>query len=127
MLSLILLVVIFVLLIYGTGRVRARQKPVVAVTASNVRVRGFRNSSSVEWRDVRQIDVARMPTTGVEHFCVVLFGNNSLSVYDSYPGFAEFEAKMFDRWPGIRAEWTRVFTGPPDISERVTVWKQGRA
>ena len=122
MFSLILLLVILFVLVFGVLRFGARQKPVVVVTALNVSVRGWRTRSSVEWNEVRQIDVARMPTSGVEHFCVVLFGTNALAVYDDYRGFDEFKTKMFDRWPQIKEEWTRVFTGPPDSGERVTVW-----
>jgi hypothetical protein len=122
MLSLILLVVILFVLVFAAQGFRARRKPVVVVTTLNASVRGWRNSSSVDWGDVRQIDVARMPAAGAGHFCVVLFGTNALVVYDDYRGFDEFEAKMFDRWPNIKVEWTRVFTGPPDSGERVTVW-----
>jgi hypothetical protein len=126
MLSILLLVAILVALVFGVQRLRGRQKPVVAATALNVSVRDRRNKSSVEWSEVRQIDVARMPADGAGHFCVVLFGNNSLTVYAEYRGFKKFEIKMFDRWPNIKAEWTRVLTGPPDVGERVTVWKQDR-
>lgn len=107
-------------------RLKEGQRTVVAVTGRNVSVRGRRLNASMEWRDVRRIDVARAPTIGVEDFCVVLFGNNdeSLAVYDVYDGFQTFEAKMFNLWPRIREEWARVFMGSPNISERVTVWKK---
>ena len=122
MFRLILFALCLVLLYYAARRFLAGQKPVVSITSQNVSVRGWQTGSSVDWSDIRQIDVAR--TLEVDRFSVVLFANNSLTITSNYHGFEQFAAAMFDRWPAIRQEWMRVLGGPPDISERVTVWKQ---
>jgi hypothetical protein len=122
----ILFAALAVLLVVVVRRILAKQSPEVVVTAKGVGVRGWRSALFVEWRDIRQIDAVRMPNVGGEHFCAVLFGNSALSVYDHYRGYDKFAAAMFERWPAIRAEWMRVFAGPADISERVTVWRRDK-
>jgi hypothetical protein len=123
---LILFVFLIVLFVMVVRRVLAKQSPAVAVTARGVGLRGWRSAWSMDWSDIRQIDVVRMPNVGAERFCVVLFANSTLSVYDHYRGYGDFAAAMFNRWPAIRAEWMRVFAGPQDISERVTVWRRDK-
>ncbi|HEY0282481.1 MAG TPA: hypothetical protein VGC27_07650 [Rhizomicrobium sp.] len=122
-LALIFLVAYLLLSVARRGR---RQRTFVAVTGRTVSVRGARLNASMEWGAVRRIDVARAPTIGVEGFCVVLFGNNdeSFAVHDVYDGFRTFQAEMFALWPQIKEEWTRIYRGPPDISERATLWKR---
>ena len=122
MVRLIFFALCLVLLFYAARRFLAGQKPVVSITSQNVSVRGWQTGSSVDWSDIRQIDVAR--TLDADRFSVVLFGNSSLAVNGDYRGFEQFAAAMFDRWPVIRQEWMRVLGGPPDISERITVWKK---
>jgi hypothetical protein len=124
MFRLIFFALCLVVLFYAARRFLAGQKPTVSVTSQNVSVRGWQTGSSVNWSDVRQIDVARTLDAGADRFSVVLFGNYSLAICSDYRGFDQFAAEMFNRWPAIRQEWMRVFGGPPNISERVTVWKQ---
>jgi hypothetical protein len=121
MMVIILFVLCLVLLFLAVRRAQARRSPVVAVTAHNIALRGWRTQSSVAWSEIRQIDVARTPGTP---FCVILFGNNAVAVYDHSRGFEEFSARMFEHWPTIGAEWMRLRNAPPQTSERVTVWQQ---
>jgi hypothetical protein len=123
----LLYLAVIALLVMSVGRLfRSRRTPIVIVSARDVNVRGWRTSSTMAWRDIRQIDVARAPVIGVDDFRVILFGRGaeSLTVSDRCDGFKAFEARIFELWPQIRSEWERVFAGSPDISERVTAWKR---
>jgi hypothetical protein len=122
----ILFLLLIALLVVVVRRILGRQSPAVEIMPRGVGVRGWRTGLFVEWRDIRQIDVVRMPNAGGEHFCVVLFGNSALTVYDHYRGFDRFAAAMFERFPAIRGEWMRVIAGPRDISERMTVWRRDK-
>ena len=99
-------------------------KPAIVVTPQGI---AMSDGLSVTWQEIRQIDVSRMPTAGAAAFSVTLFGTNALTLNNNDRNFDVFTSRMFERWPAIRAEWMRVYNGPPDISERVTVWQQDGA
>lgn len=117
--------VVIIVLVYGVRRFLAGGlKPAILLTSQGVAVS---NGVAVTWPEIRQIDVCRMPTAGASEFSVTLFGTNALTLTNRYRNFDGFTARMFERWPAIRPEWMRVLNGPPDISERVTVWQQDKA
>lgn len=114
--------VVIIVLVYGVRRFLAGGlKPAILLTSQGVAVD---KAVAVTWQEIRQIDVCRMPTAGTSVFSVTLFGTNALTLSSSYRNFDGFTARMFERWPAIRSEWMRVLGGPPDISERVTVWHE---
>jgi hypothetical protein len=118
----LLYLVVIVALVYVVRRfLSGGLKPAISLTSQGVAVG---NTVAVTWQEIRQIDVCRMPTAGGSAFSVTLLGTNALTLNNSYRNFDGFTAKMFERWPAIRSEWLRVLSGPPDISERVTVWQQ---
>lgn len=125
---LVIAIVAVLLLVFVVRRIRERQVPVVLVTSEGVRVSGWRLDVSLAWDDVCRIAVVRLPTVAVKDLCIELVPadeSESLAVYDTYAGFDEFQARMFERWPAIEREWRRVHNGPPDGREEVTLWRKG--
>jgi len=119
---LLLYVVVIVAVIHVVRRYfTVTLKPAVQVTPQGIAVS---DAFGVSWSEIRQVDVCRMPTSGAAEFSVVLFGNSALTVTSAYRNFDLFAARMIERWPQIETEWMRVRRGPPEISERVTVWKK---
>lgn len=105
--------------------------PYVSVTAEGVRVSGWMLRASlrgfIKWIDIQTIEVERISTGGVEQFRAILWDgiSKSVAVFDDYAGFDNFRTAMFERWPQIEKEWTRVFCGSPNSHEHVTVWNMG--
>lgn len=126
MIRLVVIVLIVLLVAQVVRGAFKRRKTVVVADERGVALRGWGLTSRLDWEAVRRIEIERMPAAGTVFFCVVLAGarRESLAVYGDFPGFDNFKAWMFHRWPAIRPEWMRVFAGPSDISERVTVWKK---
>ena len=123
----LLYLVVIALLVISTQRfLHAKRTPIIITRPAEVSVRGWRSSSAVAFRDVRQIDLARSPVIGVDDFCVILSagGAEPLSVSSSYDGFTAFEQRMLELWPVIRSEWLRVRALSPDFSERVVAWRR---
>ena len=126
MIRFILIAAVVVLVVLAVRSFLKRQKTAVVATSQGVALRGWGIRSSLAWEAVCRIDVERMPSTGVVFFCVVLTGarGESLAVYGDFPGFARFQKWMFYHWPSITEEWLRILSGPPNISERETLWKK---
>lgn len=122
MLRLILFAVLLILVVRLLLRLSAQRKPAVQADAMGISLRGQGATTFVGWNEIRQIDVCRMPAVGVDGFAVILFANNTEMVLESFGGFAQFSQRLLEHWPQIRSEWVRVQGGPPNISERVTVW-----
>lgn len=124
--GLLYLLVVVLLVISVQRLLHAKRTPIVITRPGEVSVRGWRASSSVAFRDVRQIDLARSPEIGVDEFCVILKANGAepLSVSSRYDGFNAFELRMLELWPVIRPEWSRVRGLSPDFSERVIAWRR---
>ena len=82
----------------------------------------------MDWTAVRRVDIGRQPTGHVEIFFVEMTGADGRQVVvdDLMDGFERFRAALLSQWPQYEAAWTRVFTGPPDIAERVTLFDEGR-
>jgi hypothetical protein len=124
MIRILFYVVVVIVVVHFLQRLLTGLKPQVTTAPEGIAVRVQRTISMLAWSEIRQIDICRVPTAGVDHFAVFLIGGTTLAVYDHYIGFQAFTARLFERWPQIRAEWTRVFNGPPDISERITIWQR---
>lgn len=121
MIRILFYVVVIILLVHFIRRfLMGGMKPAITVTPQGIAVS---DGLSVTWQEIRQIDVSRMPTPGAAEFSVTLFGTNAVTLSNGYRNFDGFTSRMFERWPQIRAEWMRVYNGPQDISERVTVWQ----
>jgi hypothetical protein len=123
----VLYVIVIGLLVMSVARLlHARRTAVVATGPLEVSVRGWRTSSSMAWRAVREIELARSPVIGVDDFCVTLKGDadRSLSISTTFDGFNAFEAKMLELWPSIRAEWLRIRALSPNLSQRLIVWRR---
>ena len=85
-----------------------------------------KGARDVPWDKVSQIDVARVPTPGVENFIITLRFDNDTTIHisDADPQFEECRTELVRNWPQLEQPLAKIYCGPPDIEERMTLWKQ---
>lgn len=102
-------------------------KIVVDEQGALIRTPHFR--TQIAWQEIARIEASKYPSGRANTFCVELHrdghAHDEVSIFDSYRGFAEFEAEIFKRWPQIVDGWKRVFTGPLTEAQFTTLWRRG--
>ena len=81
---------------------------------------------SIPWGDVTRIEAARVPTTFVVDFRIVLWSGDQqlIEVTENEKGFKAFKAALVKRWPQIEKSLEGAFLGPSNVEEHVTLWKR---
>ena len=81
---------------------------------------------AIPWGDVTRIEAARVPTTFVVNFGIVLWSGDRklIEVTENEKGYKAFKAALLKGWPQIEKNLEGAFLGPANVEEHVTLWKR---